>query len=148
MIKEFEVYHGVVFSKLIHDLQATISIKPYLATSNASYVLNEKVGIYIKYSSKRLTPWQFSFKKEHQDEIKCMANSLNKVFLLLVCGRDGVLTLSYEELKTILDENHGQMEWIRAIRFKNQEYSVNGSDGELNYKIGKSDFAKKIATFL
>jgi len=144
MIKEYEFYHGVVFTKLIHNCPSNISIKPYPSDSNASYVLNGNIGIYIKHSAKRLTPWRFSFARVHQDEILDMKNKLGQVFLVLVCGEDGIVTLSFEELKKILDDNHGEVEWISASRNPNQEYNVNGSDGGLGRKVGKSDFPKKI----
>lgn len=98
MIKEFEFYHGVVFSKLIHNPNCKItSIKLYNHRSNSSYILNNNVGIYIKYSTKRLTPWRFSFQKIHQGEILELQNAFPKVYILLVCGEDGIVTLSFEE---------------------------------------------------
>lgn len=147
MIKEFEFYHGVVFTRLIHQGQS-ISIKPFPTEGNASYVLNEYIGIYIKHSTKRLSPWRFSFQKEHQDEILQMKSQLSDVFLILVCGEDGVVTLNYDELKKILDESHDEVEWISATRNRNQEYRIKGSDGMLSYKVGKSDFPKKIFDFI
>lgn len=145
MIKEFEFYHGIVFSKLIHNIQNGISIKLYPSSSNASYIINESVGIYIKHSAKRMTPWRFSFQKCHQDEIFNMQEELNKVFVLLVCGEDGVVALSYEELKTILDDTHDEIEWISASRTRNKDYEIKGSDGKLEKKIGKIDFLKKLS---
>jgi hypothetical protein len=144
MIKEFEFYHGVVFSKLIHYSAEPISIKPYSSNSNASYIINDNIGIYIKHCTKRLTPWRFSFQRVHQDEILEMKNKLGQVYLALVCGEDGIVTLSFEELKKILDDTHGEVEWISAARNPNQEYTINGSDGGLGRKVGKSDFPKKI----
>ena len=72
MIKEFEFYHGVVFTKLIHSSKKCISIKSFPTSSNASYIYNENIGIYIKHSTKRLSPWHFSLQKIHLDEIDCI----------------------------------------------------------------------------
>ncbi|KAF0212426.1 MAG: hypothetical protein FD178_3176 [Ignavibacteria bacterium] len=148
MIKEFEFYHGVVFTKLIHGSESYLSIKPYPTEGNASYIINENTGIYIKHSARRMSPWQFSFHKDHQNEILQMKSNLEHVFLVLVCGEDGIVTLNYNELKILLDDIHGEMEWIRAARSRNQEYTVNGSDGGLVRKIGKSDFPKKVLAVL
>jgi hypothetical protein len=67
MISEFEFFHGVVFARMLHvtQRQLAISIKPYSASDNAAYLINGTIGIYIKYSSKRLSPWRFSFQKRH-----------------------------------------------------------------------------------
>ncbi len=69
MIKEFEFFHGLVFARIIHRGQRPVVIKPYLSESNSSYIVDDKIGIYIKYSSKRMTPWRFTFIKAHQAEI-------------------------------------------------------------------------------
>lgn len=144
MIKEFEFFHGLVFARILHGTQRPLSIKPFPSSTNASYVINEKIGIYIKYSSKRMTPWRFTFKKEHQEEIELMKKALKEVFLILVCNDDGIVCLSYSELKQILDGQHDSIEWISATRHKREMYSVKGSDGKLGFKIGPNDFPEKL----
>lgn len=144
MIKEFEFFHGLVFARILHGTQRPLTIKPFPSSTNASYVINEKIGIYIKYSSKRMTPWRFTFKKEHQEEIELMKDKLKEVFLVLVCNDDGVVCLSYPELKQILDDQHDAIEWISATRHKREMYSVKGSDGKLGFKVGPNDFPEKL----
>lgn len=144
MNKEFEFYHGIVFSKLIHFSKTPITIKRFPTAGNASYILNEGIGLFIKHSSKRLSPWRFSLQKVHQDEILAMKNFPLEVYLILVCGEDGVVTLTFNELKQILNDVHGDTEWISATRNPRKEYTVKGSDGTLGRKVGKSDFPKKI----
>ena len=144
MIKEFEFYHGTVFTKLLHSTASGCSIKRYPTPDNAAYVIDQKIGIYIKYSTKRMSPWRFSFQKRHQEELLEMKYNLGNVFLLLVCNDDGVVTLSFEEVKRILDETHEEVEWISIARNKREMYSVAGSDGKLDFKIGKDDFPSKI----
>ncbi len=144
MLKEFEFFHGIVFARMLHATQEQISIKPYPTPDNASYVLNNKVGIYVKYSSKRLTPWSFSFQKRHQDEILRMKNEIGEVFVLLVCNDDGIVGLNFDEVRNLLDEVHEDVEWIRVARSRGQMYAVSGSDGQLGYKAGKDDFASRI----
>jgi len=144
MIKEYEFYHGVVFTKLIHGIDEISCVRAYNKTNNAAYVLNEGVGLYIKHSSKRMSPWNFSFLKSHQDELLEMTATLKEVFLILVCGEDGVVTLGFNDIKKILNEVHGNIEWISASRPPRKEYTVKGSDGSLGRKVGKNDFPKKI----
>ena len=143
MIKEFEFYHGAVLSRLAHADQP-VSLKLYPTRSNASYVINDKVGIFVKHSSKRMSPWGFSFNKTHQDEILEMKNKLEQVFILLVCFDDGIVTLNFDELKKVLDDIHRAVEWIRVSRNPREKYSVSGSDGILKFKIGGNEFPGKI----
>ncbi len=144
MIKDFEFFHGVVFARILHGTQRPLSVRPFQSASNASYVVNNTIGIYIKYSSKRMTPWRFTFKKEHQKEIGLMKSSLENVFLILVCNDDGMVCLNYSELKEILDDQHDPIEWVSETRHKREMYSVKGSNGELDFKISRNDFPKKI----
>jgi len=147
MLKEFEFYHGVVFSKLLHSTRGNVSVQIYPTSDNASYVINGKVGIYIKYSSKRLSPWRFSFQKRHQDEILDLKNKFGEVFVLLVCNDDGIVALKFDELKHILNEVHDNVEWISVRRGRREMYSVQGSDGKLEFKMAKNDYAKRILEF-
>jgi hypothetical protein len=144
MIKEFEFYHGVAFARIIHATRRALSIKPFQSASNASYVVNDTIGIYIKHSAKRMTPWRFTFMKDHQKEIDLLKSNFKDVFLILVCSDDGVVCISYSELKKILDHQHDPIEWISATRHKRQMYAVRGSNGELDFKVGQNDFPSKI----
>jgi len=147
MLREFEFYHGVVLSRLVHS-NIPVQIHPFSTESNASYILNESIGLYIKHSTKRMTPWRFSFQKKHQNEIQEMEKRLDDVFLILVCGDDGIVTLSYNELKKILDKQHDEVEWISILRRPREKYTVTGSDGKLRYKIGENEFPDKILNVL
>ena len=143
MLRDFELHHGAVLARLIHG-DTPVSLTLYPTPSNSSYVINGHIGLYIKYSTKRMTPWNFSFAKAHQDEIKKMKEELGEVFVVLVCESDGLVTLSYEELKKVLDENHEETEWIRVARRPREKYSVSGTDGKLKCKIGENEFPRKI----
>jgi hypothetical protein len=144
MIKEFEFFHGLVFARILHGTQRPLSIKLFQSASNASYVINDTVGIYIKYSSKRMTPWRFTFKREHQEEIDLMKSQFPNMFLLLVCNDDGIVCLNSLEFEQILDNQLDPIEWISATRHKRQMYAVKGSNGKLNFKIGQNDFPEKL----
>jgi len=144
MIKEFEFFHGLIFARLLHAAQRPLSLRCYSAAANSSYVLEDSIGLYIKYSTKRLTPWYFTFKKEHQAEIDAMRNTLGNVFLLLVCNDDGIVCLKYTELKQLLDDQHEDHEWVSVKRTKRQMYTVAGKDGKLQFKVGQNDFPQKL----
>ena len=73
-----------------------------------------------------------------------MKAAFTKVFLLLVCSDDGVVCLGSSELQQLLENHHKPIEWISATRRKREMYSVKGSDGELDFKVGQSDFPGKL----
>ncbi len=148
MIKEFEHYHGVVFSRLLHKYTGVVTLRTFPTKGNSSYVINDRIGIYIKYSTKRMSPWRFSFTREHQDEIREMRDNLDVTFLLMVCKSDGIVALSYPELKNILDENHEEVEWVSVSRKPRGSYVVKGADGKLPYRANKNDFPDKLFEYL
>src|ERR1700722_16325228 len=135
MIKEYEYLHGVVFCRLCRVPEVNISISPYNCNGNSSYVLNNKAGLYIKYSGKRLTPWTFTFTEAHQDEVLEMNRRFGEVFVAFVCNLDGVAVLNFKELKNILDDIHDEHEWVGISRTRNKMYSLKASDGKLDFKV-------------
>ena len=109
-----------------------------------SYNLNNDVWLYIKTSTKRNSPWLFTFTKEHQDDIQKLKNSFWLLFLVLVCNDDGLVCLNFEELKDILDYDHLNSEWVRIGRRKWEKYEVYWHDWKLKRKIWDNEFPKKI----
>jgi len=102
------------------------------------------VGIYVKYSAKRLGLWQFSFRVEHQEEIDSLADRCVGVFIVLVCGIDGIACLELSEYRRLLDEDAKPGEWIKVSRRPRQKYTVTGSDLRRGLKIGDNEFPSKI----
>lgn len=144
MIKEYEFFHGAVFSKMAHKVGG-VSIAAFKDTTNSSYILNGRCGLYIKYSKKRLTPWMFTFMLEHQKEIKEMADSLQDVLIVFVCNDNGICCITYAELKEILDENYEKAENVSIYRNPRKQYRVKGRDGQVKYRISEGDFEKKVS---
>lgn len=149
MIKEKEFLFWAVFFRLANFYtDKNINIHKSDFDSNSSYIVNKNTWLYIKTSSKRNSPWTFTFSKENQDEIQELKNKFWSVFIILVCKDDGIVSLSFDELKHILDYDHEETEWIRVMRKKGEKYMVYWHDGELPYKIWDNEFPKKIIDVL
>ena len=43
-----------------------------------------------------------------------------------------------------VDDNFDLAEWVKAHRYRREQYQLSGSDGELNYKIPKKNFPEEI----
>ena len=143
-INEYEFFNGIVLNGLLKTGKS-IKIAEFPTTSKNSFRLNgNKVGIYIKHSKKVISPWRFTFLKEHQEEFKAMDELCENTFLILVCNKDGIASINSKVLKKVLDENHDPAEWISASRLKRESYAIKGSDGKLNFKINLRDFPRDI----
>ncbi len=138
----YKTYHGIALVRLIQDGKPE-SIK--LFTGNNGYLINSTVYLHIKHCKKRLTPWGFTFAPEHIKELTEVKKGVNDVFIGLVCGEDGICCLSFQELaKLMFIGDNEKSKWVTVARSPREKYAVIGSDGQLTYKIGDTDFPKKL----
>jgi hypothetical protein len=91
----------------------------------------ERAAFQIKHSSKRLSPWQFTYVPENLVELVALSRLYQPVWVFLVCGRDGVVGLSLSELTSIAHAGQGGAAWVRVSRSRNSMYRVFGALGEL-----------------
>lgn len=143
MIREFEFFHGSVFARIIHGSKTSVLIEPFENSSNALYVVNSTIGIYIKHSAQRLSPWRFTFTSAHLSDLLKMKRRFARLFVVLVCNSDGIVCIRYEELREVLGQ-HESNGWISASRRLRQMYSLKGSHGELEFKVGANEFPSKL----
>jgi hypothetical protein len=145
VIREVEFYHGAALARLFRGGKRGVSVR---ALGRSSYVLDAQIGLYLKYSSNRMSPWPFSFTDEHQHEIAKLASECSAVFVALICGSDGVACLSHAELRRVLDDDVRAAEWVKAARQKREKYAITGSDGRKCFKVGGNEFPGKILSEL
>jgi hypothetical protein len=135
MIPDYKLYHGAVLAELIDRAKQTVSIQELIEEGRlSSYVINSKVGVYVKHSAARMPPWQFTFSKANALALVQLRARAPRVFVVLVCWLDGMVCLSLEELALVLDTGKSQQAWIRAERRKSEWYSVSGAASGLPYK--------------
>ena len=143
MSKKFEFFHGLALVRIIHNSKNPVSISRYSDATNSSYVVHN-IGLFVKHSTNRMSPWQFSFHKQHLDEILEIRGKLGKVYTILVCNDDGIVCLSFDELNQLVNSCSDKVESIRVVRGPREKYEVSGSAGKHKLKIGNSDFPEKI----
>jgi len=111
-------------------------------------VLNEAIPMFIKHTTKKISPWRFSFNKPNQDSLQDVKVKYGSALVVFVCGHDGICCLEFDEFKNVLDYVHEEIEWVSVKRRKHEKYSVAGKDGELRGKVAEGDFIKKICKYL
>lgn len=155
-INKFEPFHGVVLHRLINaDEKLELIIKP--GFSYHSYLVNESkfsgredktIGLFIKHASKPRSPWRYTMLKNDQDELKALQTLCDSVFLLLVCGMNGVACLNYSHIKEILDSEYEDQEWISVSTRLHAEYQIKGNDGNLMRKIPRNFFPNAVISLI
>lgn len=154
--------HGYVLLQLWEQLSAKLPNANFnlsTGSSRSAYVIrgnipsfvgrgkHASVGIYVKVSNKRASPWRYAFQKNHQDEIQAFKNLHGEVFVTFVNGQDGVACLDFAALKLILDDDHQEQEWVAVTRKLHQNYRVSGNDGEHERPLPKNNFPQAILDY-
>ena len=152
--------HGAVILKLVDSISThskSLSINLEKGKSSSLYTLNIienqsakkiSIGIYIKISKKRISPWRYTFDRIHQSEIMDLALSTDELFIVFVAGLDGFAALSYNELKKLLDDNFDDTEWVSVSRKIRQSYRVDGKDSNKKIVLPKNVFPTKVLDYL
>lgn len=131
MINELERYQGVVLRKLIVRAGRPINLGVANEAGRVDCFSIERTAFQIKYSTKRLSPWQFSFTAEQIFEIATLVRSYGTAWIVLVCGIDGIVSLRAREFLSITEPRPGGVCSIRISRSKNAMYRVSGNAREL-----------------
>ena len=97
-------------------------------------MLDAKVGLHIKHSTKRLNPWQFTFTPANAHELGLLQMSHADSFVVLVCHTDGMVCLTVDEVLSLLAFGQGDQASIRASRHRNELYTVSSGSAELPRK--------------
>ena len=131
MIAELDRYQGIVLRQILvsHGKGVRLGVVNLSGRVDTFYL--ERAAFQIKHSSKRLSPWRFSYMPENLEEIIDLQKTYSPVWVILVCGQDGVLALSLDELKSIVGAREDGAAWIRVSRDRNSMYRVGGALGDL-----------------
>ena len=141
----------------LDELNENISYRFSRGEKRACYLLsiqdrvnnnNLQIGLYIKRSRKRLSPWRYTFTNDHQHEIEDLLNSTDYLFLLLITDQEGVAVIDYPTLKQLLDDHFDDTEWISVTRKLRENYRVSGKDGKLDRALPKNAFPKSIIEYI
>ncbi len=128
MTQEFEKYHAVVLRSLVTEIPSGvhISVNDAHGTINC-FQVNQKIGLMIKHSAKRMPPYVFTFTEDNLTELELLVEDSEITFVALVCGWDGFLTLSKDEIEEIANKKSSKDSLsIQVERRKRGMYAVGG----------------------
>jgi len=132
VIAEFERYHELVLREMIVQSSLPLLIERFDSSGRVNrFRVNRRLGILIKHSAKRLPPWLFAFADDASEDVLELSHSVRSVWIALVCGSDGVVTVSLDEFKAVAASEDMSARFLRVVRSKNQMYRVHGNCGTL-----------------
>jgi hypothetical protein len=131
VIAELDRYHGVVLRQLLVHFGRPVGFGIADLAGRVDAFSVESSAFQIKHSSKRLSPWRFTYLQENLDELKALSERFERTWIFLVCGVDGVVGMSIEEFNSIVQIGDGGAAWVRVKRSRNSMYRVGGVLGDL-----------------
>lgn len=135
MTHEFELYHGAVLRDLVVASPDGLFITACDDAGRVnSFLVNDQIALHLKHSSKRLPPWQFTFNTENVNELNRLAQKSRALWLVLVCGHDGFMSLSLPDFYKINPPNSETTMFIRVDRDRGTMYRLTGTGGKLSSK--------------
>ncbi|SDT34473.1 hypothetical protein [Bradyrhizobium canariense] len=138
MLDEYEFYQGVVLRQLAVETDYSVSFRPFVREGRINaFVVNGRVGVYVKHSSKRMSPWRFSFTIDQAADLLDLEQRFPDSFVVFVCGTDGLVTLSFADLHTIVSFHESENAWVSVTRPPRAQYDLAGNRGELQYKVSR-----------
>ncbi len=108
-INDEHMYHGAALNQIAEDPHFTAinAFRTNGELSRASFIINDDIGIYLKYAGKPLGPfdeYKFTFHADHLAELDRLAGRCARVFLGLVCVQgDHICCLPYADLQHMVD---------------------------------------------
>jgi hypothetical protein len=131
-------YHGSFISSLIDNSDKSIEIVREIPSNNHLYVFNNKVGAYVTYNSKRMSPWTFAFEPKHVASILELFSRHDDAFVILVCGFETTAVLHKSEVLLLLPAESSSSSSITIRTGHDRKLAVSGTSGELKGKLAKT----------
>lgn len=131
MIPELERYQGVVLRQLVTACPEGVRLRSVNEAGRADAFAVGGAAFLVKHSGKRMSPWRFTYQEENVAELVSLSETFAPVWVMLVCGVDGVVALSSVEILELMGSELGAASWIRVSRGRNEMYRVGGPLAEL-----------------
>lgn len=127
-IKKQEFYEGAALHLLVRGGRVSnIRYRPPL------FVVNRKLCVLLKYSTKVQSPWGFSFTALEQRLLRGVAAEFPTA-IGLICAADGVVAINYDVYAGIAPAKETTVH-IACYRNHGEHYDVRGPEGWLDKKI-------------
>jgi hypothetical protein len=132
-IKKQAFYEGAALHLLARSREiGTIRYEPPF------FLLNNRLLVYLKYSTRGRSPWGFTFMPDEQVILRAKARK-SKVVIGLICGADGVAAVGYDAYISVANFRTSAIH-ISCYRRRCEHYEVNGPDGKLEEKVAPSNW--------
>jgi len=148
MISDQELLHGAALLKLIENFK-TVQIQHGDQVHSSLYVINSgesEVAVLLKLSTRRKSPWQFTFSQQEENAVARFRRSRpdTALFFSLVCFKDGVCCVNYETLAQLTGHSIA-LRSVGVSRPSGGSYHLSGPERQqLRRAIPQSDWPRAL----
>jgi hypothetical protein len=160
-INEEEQVHGAVLRRLLIEVgerSPQLMVKLHRnELSRSSYqldILDLKtnaectVGLFIKFSTARRSPWRFSFTDLTKVSIEVLNKTSIKTFVIFASVEDGIACIDSEKLGELLSLQSPSTESVQLKGKPKESYRISGSDGKIEKILPRNSFPQVIVSLL
>lgn len=144
MISDADRYYGATLSYIVDRWDGSISVQNAPNAGAGFYLLNGWLPLFIKYSTSRHGPWQFTFQNEHQSQQQSLFELYGECLMAFVCGRDGIAALTHMDFRKVLDDRFEEQESVAIYRRHKEMYRISGRNGIFERKVARNSLAELI----
>lgn len=147
-IKHYQFYHGAVLAKILRlDIPTSLKLVETSEESWNTYIINDNIALYMKYSKARKTNkherFKFVFDSKHLDEIRhYISNEKINIKLALICisseesmKKSEICLIEQEQLIKIIDLNSITDQTINVYVETNKSFRVDGTKSKKNKEL-------------
>ncbi|HVE72591.1 MAG TPA: hypothetical protein VNI54_14595 [Thermoanaerobaculia bacterium] len=124
MIADTDRYHGAVLKQILVCAGKSLSMGIADVAGRVDTFHVGQAAFQVKHSSKRLSPWQFTFLPDHVNELVLLGQTFAPVWSFFVCGHDGIVGLALEELLSACGGYIAQPTALRVSRARHEMYRI------------------------
>jgi hypothetical protein len=135
-IKKQDFYEGAA----LHVLARTNQVKS-IQYDAPLYLINDRLSVLLKYSTRIRSPWGFTFTPDEQSMLKEAASKRRTLMIGLICGSDGVAAISYSSYLAVAAPRNAAIH-VACYRQHSEHYEVCGPDGTLDRKVSPSSWQR------
>jgi hypothetical protein len=134
-LRKQEFYEGAALHALVRTglITGIRPVQPFL-------LLNERVSVLLKYSTRGRSPWGFTFAADEQQVLRLQA-AQQRLIIGLICGSDGVAAFDYDAYSAVAPIKDASIH-IACYRDHGEHYEVRGPDGALPRKVAPSAWTR------
>ena len=109
-VNQDHLYHGAALTQIAEHEQFTAinAVRVDGGAHRSAFRINDSNCVFLKYATKPKPPYDeyiFTFHQSHMDDLEGLSKKGDKLFLALVCVKDGeICLLPYDELLSLIEK--------------------------------------------